>query len=208
MLRILLHGYLYRNLLSYNFPFYNLKKLRVLRDRFSEIFSKSHVTISYNNNLLKVRNYFICIYLHIFCNIYVIVGRRFLPPPTYWGTHLYCLSPFSKFCPPLPFRFQPPTPMFYFLHGFFDSMSNHATFDVIMPLWCYVIWCYDAFLVIIYILYFVKSDIKKSSINQLIPSHGQCRIRLNCLWFVTRFVVFITGTWKTNHFTTKLENIY
>ena len=47
MLRISLDGYLYRNLLSYNFYFYNVKRLRILNDRFSEVFPKSHVAISY-----------------------------------------------------------------------------------------------------------------------------------------------------------------
>lgn len=47
MLRVLLDGYLCNNLLPCNFSFYNLKELRILKDRFSEFFSKSHVAISY-----------------------------------------------------------------------------------------------------------------------------------------------------------------
>lgn len=54
MLRVLLDGYLCNNLLPCNFSFYNLKELRILKDRFSEFFSKSHVAISYIN-LLRVR---------------------------------------------------------------------------------------------------------------------------------------------------------
>ena len=179
MLRFFFDGYPYRKLLSYNFSSHNIKKLRILKNRFSEIFSKSHIAISYWRVSLLL-------YLYIFTYILWYLCHSWHIATIPYTILLYCLPYFSNLVlhtPLPPFRFEPSTLMHFLLPYFFEWMSNHATFDVIMSSWCYIIWCFDPFLLLIYILYFVIFDIKNILyvFNQLIPSHGQSKVWLNCL---------------------------
>ena len=137
MLRISLDGYLYRNLLSYNFYFYNVKRLRILNDRFSEVFPKSHVAYL-TDNLLRV---WWLLYLYIFTDIlwYLYHSWQTVHGPLFFEDLNYIVyAPFSNFVLPPPPFVSNLHPILFLLPYLFDWMGNHPIFDVIMPLLCYI----------------------------------------------------------------------